>query len=736
MDDQTKMMADEFAELQKGKAPRPGPCGFDSLAPIFMAEFERAKADRRAIEERWLMDLRQFKGRYDPETLGRIGNRSKAFAKRTQTKVRTANARMMDLLFPSGGDRNYLITHTPNPTLPPVKLKALLKEMTTALGLSSPKQLDKKMVHEAVVDVAQKSAEAMMATIDDQLAEARYKRECKRVIASGNLYGTGVLKGPLVERKERTHYAIDKATGRWQISSEQYNAPFVEYTPLWRFYPDMSATDIEECRYVYEQHRMTRAAMVALSRRKSFDGQAIRDHIEANPDGCSTQDDVDTELLALGDRDAVRMIDAGLYDVLERWGWVTGRQLADAGVDVPDDRLYEDFFCNAWVLPSDGKVLKLSINPLPGQRYPYHIYYLEQDETNIFGEGYATLLREDQIMLNTALRMMLDNAAKTSGPIYERNVRLMSPTSRSDNDMYPGKIIDRDGESPEMPALRVHQVDSRVNELSGIIDLFETYMDEDSTLPRYMTGSNPTDGAAATMGGLSMLMSASSIVLKDSVVNYDEGVTRPFMTALYRWNMALTDDPDIKGDFEIKARGASALMAREVRGQQLLAFGANLPPESRGAVRWDEFARELATTMETSGLVKTIQEIQAETESDTAKQAAQFQQQMAMAQLSELLAKVAKTQAEVEKLKASAMNEKVGSIYSAMQAGGAAVQNAGVAPAADEILRSAGWQDAPQGNPAPQAPQPGAQGGEIPPMQGPGEGMQQGIETPDMDAQV
>ena len=57
-------------------------------------------------------------------------------------------------------------------------------------------------------------------------------------------------QGPLVERKERTHYAIDKATGRWKISSEQYNAPFVEYTPLWRFYPDMSATDIEECRYV------------------------------------------------------------------------------------------------------------------------------------------------------------------------------------------------------------------------------------------------------------------------------------------------------------------------------------------------------------------------------------------------------------------------------------------------------------------------------------------------------
>ena len=93
------MMADEFAELQKGKAPRPGPCGFDSLAPIFMAEFERAKSDRRAIEERWLMDLRQFKGRYDRRRLDASGIDQKAFAKRTQTKVRTANARMMDLLF-------------------------------------------------------------------------------------------------------------------------------------------------------------------------------------------------------------------------------------------------------------------------------------------------------------------------------------------------------------------------------------------------------------------------------------------------------------------------------------------------------------------------------------------------------------------------------------------------------------------------------------------------------------
>ena len=127
--------------------------------------------------------------------LGRIGNRSKGICEAHANQGPHRQCPNDGSAVPFWRDRNYLITHTPNPTLPPVKLKALLKEMTTALGLESPKQLDKKMVHEAVVDVAQKSAEAMMATIDDQLAEARYKRECKRVIASGNLYGTGVLKG-------------------------------------------------------------------------------------------------------------------------------------------------------------------------------------------------------------------------------------------------------------------------------------------------------------------------------------------------------------------------------------------------------------------------------------------------------------------------------------------------------------------------------------------------------------
>ena len=171
------------------------------LAPIFMAEFERAKADRRAIEERWLMDLRQFKGRCDPETLWPHRESIQGVREAHANQGPHRQCPHDGSAVPSGGDRNYLITHTPNPDAAAGQAQGVVERDDDGARTESPKQPDKKMVHEAVVDVAQKSAEAMMATIDDQFAEARYKRECKRVIASGNLYGLAYSRGRLSSAK-------------------------------------------------------------------------------------------------------------------------------------------------------------------------------------------------------------------------------------------------------------------------------------------------------------------------------------------------------------------------------------------------------------------------------------------------------------------------------------------------------------------------------------------------------
>ena len=711
---------------------RPTETGFDYLGPEVLREFEQAVGERRQTELRWLEDLRQYKGIYEPEVAKKLGKRSKAFAKRTQTKVRTANARMLDLLFPAGGDRNYVVDTTPKPTLPKDKLRQLISLIVKANGGKMPERSD---VEAAVRNVSQRAAAGMMQTIDDQLTDANYKRECKLVIKDGNLYGTGCLKGPLVEIRTRVRYAYNDKARRWEQRQESYSLPFLCHVPIWNLYPDMSATKIEDCRYVFERHLMTRAAMSALMKRKSFDKAAIRDYIRAHPRGVITMRDIDTQIRLLGDRQNTRTVDNGMFEVLERWGWFTGEQLQGAGVEVPEHRLDEDFFCNLWMFPN-GKVIKLSIEPIQGMGYPYHLYYLERDETSIWGEGYSKLLRDDQEMLNAAVRLLLDNAAHAGGPMFERNVGLLDSTQKADKDMHPFKVIDRTREDPTTPAVRVIDIPSRSAEIGQIVSMFENYLDEDSTLPRYMSGENATNGAAGTAQGLSMLMSASSIVLKDAVVNFDEGITRPFITGLYRWNMQYNRNNDIKGDFDCKARGASALMAREVRGQQLLAFGAQVPAEGRAAVKWRNFVEELAATMEAGNLVMSEDEWQKAQQDPAVMAQQQLQSQMAQAQLAKLMAEVQKALADVDRIKAQTLETKVGAAYAGMQAGGVAAQNPAVAAAGDEILRSSGWQDATPQEQIPQGQQPA---GEVPPQQRPapnaGEqvGMHRGIETPQLE---
>lgn len=92
--------------------------------------------------------------------------------------------------------------------------------------------------------------------------------------------------------------------------------------------------------------------------------------------------------------------------------------------------------------------------------------------------------------------------------------------------------------------------------------------DEIST-PRFNAGDGRVSGAGETAFGLSMLMGASNILLKDRVKDFDEYVSAPFIRAMYRFNMQWNPREEIKGDYEIAATGSQSLIAKEVSAQQL-----------------------------------------------------------------------------------------------------------------------------------------------------------------------
>lgn len=738
-----EMEADQVFSADQGGTEMPR---VDALGARMMTEFADARTKRHETEDRWLKDLRQYRGIYEPEVEAAIGERSKAFLKKTRVKVKTTDARLLDLLFPANRERNFEIVPTPRPTLSPKEMRILYQEIKAAMGGQKP---TRDQVEAEVKARAKSASDRMAMRIDDQLVEARYRRVAKRVLHDGNLYGTGVLKGgSLIERRVRTSYQRDPRSGKFLPVSEYFVVPFVEHVPLWRYYPDMDVTDVENCRYEWQHHRLQKSDFLALAERRSFSRDKIIEYVEAHPRGIVEAFNYESELRSIGDRESVAMVNSGQYDVYERWGFVDACDLADAGVEVPEDRRHESVYCNVWILPN-GSVIKASMAPLDMARRQYHLYIFDKDETSIFGEGLGAIMRGDQQMINAAVRMILDNAAISGGPQFEVMMGQMAnnfdPTA-----IHPFKIWPRVKGDTQYPAVRVLNVESHIPELQAILQLFDSNADETTVIPKYSYAENPTSGAASTVGGLSMLMGQLNIALKDLVAQWDDGITTPFITALYHWNMRYCADDSVKGDFDVNARGVASLVAKELRTNQLAQFSAGLQPEERPFVKWYETVKAKADALELRDAVKTESEVKADSES----QAAQMQQQMAMQQqqlvLAEAQANVAKLQAQatqagamVQKLmaeigliQARTTGEKVDSAYSAMQAAGVAAQSPAIAPAGDAILRSSGWQDATpgQGTPGPiqGAPAPSP----IPPPQTAGVGGQAGIETARIDGGV
>lgn len=709
---------DQFAAAAQEEFSRPDRAEkvvLDGLGARLLQEFAQAESDRRETELRWVEDLRQYKGQYSAEVLALIGKkRSKVFVRKTRVKVKTADSRVEDLLFPAGSEKNWEVDTTPVPDVAPEVRQRIIAAMQQQamqaqaqqrqaaqqsgqqLPPGRPVQVPKDAVDKAVLQLCKEASKKMAKVIDDQLSEVKYREICKKVIHSGHLFGTGVLKGPLVEKRIRSRFIQVK--GKWIEKNEEYIVPFVDFVPIWRFYPDMAADSLAKCRYVYERHQMTYHDLAELASRKSFKGDLIREYLQANPQGQVTPRDIDNELKILGNREATQGQLEGRFEILERWGYLTGQDLHDIGVSVDPKRLTESFFANAWLLPN-GTVVKAVLQPLNGVTWPYHLYYFDKDETSIFGEGLAYIMRDDQTMLNASTRMMFDNAAVSAGAMFEVVQSLLA--ANDDAEIGPWKVFNRNRESPGVPAVRVVTIPSQLNELGALANRSENNADEVSAIPRYMTGENVTTGAAATSSGMSMLMGASNIMIKDLVSNWD-AVSRSFIGGMYRWNMAFNPDPTIKGDFDVRARGTASLVAREVRAQQLDTFSAAVAnPMDAPFIKRDKLLRQRAEAHELADVVKTEDEVMAEQNNQMAQMQQQMQMQMAQAQLQELMQKVAvlmataaKATAEVELLRAKTLNTRVESTYAALQGAGTAATNPHIAPAADEILRSAGWQDA------------------------------------------
>lgn len=551
------------------------------------ARFDEVKGQRHEVEDRWLKNLRQYKGLYEDgewKKLKEEKRRSKLFSRMTRRKVKAYDSRMMEMLFPAGKDRNWSLKNTPEPdvVMTPVT-QAMIQQRQMALFQEQVQQMaqernqppeqvamilqqngyvpdiDEEELRRIAIAVARSTCERMSNTIADQMVEVHYKANCKNVLHSGHIFGTGILKAPMAIKQIRPKWIFKE--GQWLMTMAEKLMPYIEWVPVWAWYPDPAARCIEDMEFCYQRHVMTKQQVADLTRMPSFNqhliGQYLREYPagDANPLNFETMLDAQTSDSTAQDNRTDRR-----YEVLEYWGILNAEQMRDIGIE-PDPM--ETYWIQAWVL--GHFVIRFGAAPVEGMDHPYHMYRFEEDESSIWGEGIPDIMRDDQSALNATMRAMMDNMASTVGAQYEVNTDLLHPSERV-REVWPNRVWFRRGDS-RYPAIRAVEVSSRIQEFLTLKGTFEQQIHE-NTLPAYMQGQQPS-GAGRTASGLSMLMGSANLDVKDQITNFDLGITRPVVSGFYKWNMQFNDDQYIKGDFEVVAKGSSSLVAKELRATQL-----------------------------------------------------------------------------------------------------------------------------------------------------------------------
>jgi hypothetical protein len=386
---------------------------------------------------------------------------------------------------------------------------------------------------------------------------------------------------------------------------------------------------------------MGKSQLRKLADRDDFFGDEIKRYIVSYPNGNYQPKEFETDLRTMGTKSEVnaqKRDPQGRYEVIVWKGPVSGQRLRDLGATVADANLADDIDAEVWMV--DGRLIKADINPwraLGVNVKTVHTFNFDEDDTSPIGNGLPNVMRDSQMSVSAATRMTLDNASVTCGPQLEINTALL----RTDQDVtaieaYKNWYRDDDGASAQFPAVRKIEVDGHLDELQKLIGLFMNFADLE-TFVGAATGGDmekmPSE-PMRTAAGASMLRGDAALPFKDIIRNFDS-FKQSVILSLVQFNKKFNPGLAPAGDYNVIARGATSLIAKEVRGMQVDTLSQTLRPEEMDHIDDRALLQAKLATRDLTGLLVPQEE------ADRKRQARESAQgQMSQAQLEFLQAQI------------------------------------------------------------------------------------------------
>ena len=560
------------------------------LAAHVRTRWDSARTAKRTLEDRMLQCLRQRNGEYDPEKLQEIREQggSDIYINLTSVKCRAATSWLRDTLLGVGSDKPWAIAQTPNPDMPPEIMQELQARLANELmvhiqqgGMQpSPSELRTmalQMKDEAEREMREQSADRvarMERKMEDQLQEGGWHKAFNEFLDDIVTFPYAVMKGPIKRKRKTLKWQNNALVPVEEIRNEWERVdPFMLYWAPWSW-------DLGDG-YVIERHRLTAEALQALIDVPGYNNDAIRTVLnDFGTMGMKQWLWSDSSKAEAEGKDVTESsISGDLVDALQLWDSVKGSLLLEWGLtekEIPDPAL--NYPCEVWLI--GNIVIRAVLNYDPLGRKPYYLTSYENLPGSVDGKGVTDLCRDAQAMVNASGRALANNMGISSGPQVGINISRL-PSGEDITDMHPWKIwqFSSSDYGDNSPPITFFQPNSNANELMAVFEKFSARADEDTMIPRYMTGEN-TPGAGRTSSGLSMLISNAGKGIKQVISNIDKNVITPAIERLYQDNLRYSKDPDLIGDVNIVATGATSLVIKEaeaVRRNEFLQVVLNSP---------------------------------------------------------------------------------------------------------------------------------------------------------------
>lgn len=578
----------------------------ESLAESLLQKRDEAVEFRAAsgIERQWREDEDAFDGMDETSTRTRMidyvsgeapvksdsPNRSTVIINIIRGKCETAEGRFSDIQLPVD-DKNWGLKPTPVP-----EIAKSLKDDRPASQNQQPIVKDGQPVKMSDVakmdqDKIKEAMEAMESEIDDQLTECQYNAESRKVIRSAVRLGTGILKGPNVVKNLKKVFKKNEF-GEWELQTEEDFQPASKWVSCWNVFPDPDCEeDIKRAAYIWEyQNILPRELRDLIGVDGYFDDQII-EILQEEPK--RTKADWDDKQ----GKYEIQKTTASRGKMFERWdyyGDLDREDLEALGVDVSHDLITQTF--SACVVFVNDRPIKVFLNALSTGEMPYDFFPWTSVSGSPWGIGIPRMLYWLQKVITAAWRATMDNAGDSAGA----NIILHPSVVPLDDIMeITGKKLwtwDNDELEDARKLFQQFQIQNTQPQLQAIIELALKFVDMETSLPMLFQGEKAE--APETLGATNIMVDANNVALRGRVKLYDDNITVPHLTRYYHYNMEHSKKDEIKGDYNVDARGTSVLLQKDQTAQTLKeVMAAKADPDFNLLVDWEKATKQMLTAL-------------------------------------------------------------------------------------------------------------------------------------------